>query len=149
MAKNSDITSKRLIAIAPEGWVRWATNIQDASNCEILSGEFQFFSRETDMLIHIHESSVGEFLTLFEIQTRYSAEMPKRIRSYSAFAEAKYNLPVYPILINILPYMEFLPGSKQFAQTNDAPRIVQDRIVRARPYRVTRPRSRSRSGYRL
>jgi predicted transposase YdaD len=110
MAKNSDITSKRLIAIAPEGWVRWATQIQDASNCEILSGEFQFFSRETDMLIHIHQSSVGEFLTLFEIQTRYSNEMPKRIRSYAAFAEAKYNLPVYPVLINILPYNQPIPS---------------------------------------
>lgn len=109
MAKHSDITSKRLIAIAPEGWVRWATNIQDASNCEILSGEFQFFSRETDMLIHIHQSSVGEFLTLFEIQTRYSEEMPKRIRSYAAFAEAKYDLPVFPILINILPTQQDIP----------------------------------------
>ncbi len=62
------------------------------------------------MLIHIHESSVGEFLTLFEIQTRYSNEMPKRIRSYAAFAEAKYNLPVYPVLINILPYNQTIPS---------------------------------------
>ncbi len=109
MAKQSDITSKRLIAIAPEEWVRWATNVADASNCEILSGEFQVISRETDMLILVHESSIGEFLTLFEVQTRYSVEMPKRIRAYAAFAEAKYDLPVFPILINILPYQQTIP----------------------------------------
>lgn len=109
MAKTADITSKRLIALLPENWVRWATNVQDAANCEILSGEFQFASRETDTLVRVHESSAGEFLTLFEIQTRYSPEMPKRIRSYAAFAEAKYDLPVYPILINILPYYQPIP----------------------------------------
>ena len=29
--------------------------------------------------------------------------MPKRMRAYAALAEEKYNLPVYPVLINILP----------------------------------------------
>jgi predicted transposase YdaD len=115
MAKHSDITSKRLIAIAPEEWVRWATDVKDASNCEILSGEFQFVSRETDMLILVHESSIGEFLTLFEVQTRYLPEMPKRIRAYAALSEAKYDLPVFPILINILPYHQEIP---EFYESN-------------------------------
>lgn len=90
--------------------MRWATNVADAKNCEILSGEFQLVSRETDTLIRVHESSAGEFLTLFEIQTRYSPEMPKRMRAYAALAEAKYDLPVYPILINILPYNQIIPA---------------------------------------
>ena len=34
--------------------------------------------------------------------------MPRRIRAYTALAEESYNLPVYPVLINILP-----PSSKQ------------------------------------
>jgi hypothetical protein len=29
--------------------------------------------------------------------------MPLRIRAYTALAEEKYKLPVYPVLINILP----------------------------------------------
>jgi predicted transposase YdaD len=29
--------------------------------------------------------------------------MPQRIRAYTALAEERYNLPVYPVLINILP----------------------------------------------
>lgn len=29
--------------------------------------------------------------------------MPQRIRAYAALAEERYNLPVYPVLINILP----------------------------------------------
>lgn len=29
--------------------------------------------------------------------------MPQRMRAYAALAEEKYNLPVYPVLVNILP----------------------------------------------
>ncbi len=111
MAQTSDITSKRLISLDPEEWVRWATNVLDATDCEILSADFQFLSRESDTLILVNHSSVGKFLTLFEMQTRYSPEMPKRMRVYAALAEAKYDLPVYPVLINILPYYSEIPSS--------------------------------------
>ncbi|HEX8999105.1 MAG TPA: hypothetical protein VGB07_04330, partial [Blastocatellia bacterium] len=29
--------------------------------------------------------------------------MPKRVRAYSALAEEKFDLPVYPVVVNILP----------------------------------------------
>ena len=77
MAKTSDITSKSLISLLPNDWVRWATNIEDASDCEVLNTEFQLISRNTDALVLVNKSSVGKFLTLFEIQTRYSLERVK------------------------------------------------------------------------
>ena len=106
---SSDITSKRLIAINPDEWVRWASNVEDASSCELVGGEFQFVRRYTDTLVRVKHSSVGEFLTLFEIQTTYSLKMPKRMRSYAALAEEVFDLPVYPVLINILPYGKEIP----------------------------------------
>jgi predicted transposase YdaD len=104
MTKTSDITSKSLISLLPNDWVRWATNVEDADNCEVLNTEFQLISRNTDALVLVNNSSVGKFLTLFEIQTRYSLEMPERMTAYAAFARERYRLPVVPVLVNILPY---------------------------------------------
>jgi predicted transposase YdaD len=109
MAQSSDITSKRLVSISPEDWVRWGTDIEDVGDCEVLNTEFQLVSRNTDALVLVNDSSVGKFLTLFEIQTRYSKEMPQRMCAYSALARAKYNLPVFPILVNILRYGKKIP----------------------------------------
>lgn len=64
-SKSSDITSKNLIAFAPEDWVRWATNVEDASGCEVLNSEFQLVSRNTDALVMVRNSSVGQFLDAF------------------------------------------------------------------------------------
>lgn len=107
--KSSDITSKKLISLAPEDWVRWATEVERVGKCEVLDTEFQLVSRQTDALVLVRDSSVGRFLTLFEIQTRYSTEMPLRMRAYAALAEAKFGLPAFPILVNILPYGKPIP----------------------------------------
>lgn len=40
---------------------------------------------------------------LIELQLRYLTRMPKRVRAYSALAEEKFDLPVYPVVVNILP----------------------------------------------
>lgn len=39
---------------------------------------------------------------LNELQLRYNTRLPLRMRAYAALAEERYNLPVYPVLINIL-----------------------------------------------
>lgn len=108
---SSDVTSKRLIAINPEGWVRWASGVADAVGCELVSGEFQFIRRFTDTLVLVRQSAVGEFLVLFEIQTYYTPTMPNRMRSYAAFASEVYRMPVFPVLINIMPYGKPIPTS--------------------------------------
>ncbi len=41
-------------------------------------------------------------MLLNELQLRYQSQMPRRMRAYAALAEEKYNLPTYPVLINIL-----------------------------------------------
>ncbi len=69
---------------------------------EILSEEFQWISRESDVLIRATSPEYGEFIVLNELQLRYSSKMPRRVRSYAALAEEKYQLPTYPVLINIL-----------------------------------------------
>jgi predicted transposase YdaD len=45
----------------------------------------------------------GEFLILNELQLRYTDKMPLRMRAYAALAQERYGLPVYPVLVNILP----------------------------------------------
>ncbi len=106
MAKSADISTKRLISLAPENWVKWVTQIPDIVVGEVLNSEFQWISRESDVLIRAQSPQYGEFLVLNELQLRYKPEMPKRMRAYAALAEEKYNLPTYPVLVNILKESE-------------------------------------------
>ncbi|MEA5574928.1 Rpn family recombination-promoting nuclease/putative transposase [Anabaena sp. UHCC 0451] len=102
MVKKADISTKKLISLAPENWVKWVTQIPDIITGEIINSEFQWISRESDVLVKANSPKYGEFLVLNELQLRYKPEIPKRMRAYTALAEEKYNLPTYPVLINIL-----------------------------------------------
>lgn len=101
MAKAADIGSKRLISLAKTGWVQWVTQNPDIVAGEFLDSQFQWLSRESDVLVKANSPEHGDFLVLNEIQLNYQVRMPKRMRAYAALAEEKYNLPVYPVLINI------------------------------------------------
>ncbi|MBP5975932.1 Rpn family recombination-promoting nuclease/putative transposase [Brasilonema sp. CT11] len=102
MPKSADISTKKLISLAPDNWVKWVTQIPDITAQEILNSEFQWISRESDVLIRAESPQYGQFLVLNELQLRYKPEMPKRMRAYAALAEEKFDLPTYPVLINIL-----------------------------------------------
>ncbi|MDB9447417.1 Rpn family recombination-promoting nuclease/putative transposase [Anabaena sp. CS-542/02] len=108
MAKKADIGGKRLIGLAPNTWVKWITQRSDLQVQDILNTEFQWIERESDVLLKVLSPEIGEFLLLNELQLRYNQRMPRRLRAYTALAEERYNLRVYPVLINILP-----PSNKQ------------------------------------
>ena len=113
MAKGADIGSKRLISLAPEAWVRWILGDVDIAAAEVISGDFQWVSRETDVLLRVQETGGSEFLVLNEVQFRYREDLPLRMRAYAALAEERYKLPVYPVLVNILN-----PGPKVVIPTS-------------------------------
>ncbi|MDJ0676754.1 MAG: transposase, partial [Calothrix sp. MO_167.B42] len=97
MVKPADVSTKRLISLAPDNWVRWVTAIPNINVREILNSEFQWISRESDVLIRVHSPEDGEFLVLNEVQLRYNSKLPRRMRAYAALASEKYNLPTYPV----------------------------------------------------
>lgn len=103
MAKTTDIGGKRLISLMPDAWVQWVTGRPEAVAREVLSGEFQWLSRATDVLVRASLPEIGEFLVLIELQLRPQKRMPKRVRAYAGLAEEKYDLPVYCVVINVLP----------------------------------------------
>jgi predicted transposase YdaD len=103
VAKASDIGGKRLLGLAPDAWARWVTQQADVIALEILGSEFQWVSRENDVLMKVRSPIHGEFLILNELQLRYTDKMPLRMRAYAALAQERYGLPVYPVLVNILP----------------------------------------------
>ncbi|MEA5536778.1 Rpn family recombination-promoting nuclease/putative transposase [Crocosphaera sp. XPORK-15E] len=102
MAKPADIGSKRLISLSPTPWVQWVMETSEVQAREIITTEFQWVNRDTDVLIRAYTPTDGEFLVLNELQLRYTAKMPQRMTAYAALAREKFNLPVYPVLINIL-----------------------------------------------
>jgi predicted transposase YdaD len=103
VVKKADIGGKRLLGLAPDTWVQWVTQQSDVVALEILGSEFQWVSRENDVLMKVYSPTHGEFLILTELQLRYTIKMPLRVRAYIALAEEKYELPVFPVLVNILP----------------------------------------------
>ncbi len=103
MAKKADIGGKRLISLDPDAWVQWVTGLADLRALDVFSSEFQWISRESDVLIKVNSPEHSQFLLLNELQLRYSPKMPKRMTAYAALAREKYDLPVFPILLNILP----------------------------------------------
>ena len=103
MAKPVDIGSKRLISLAPNAWVQWVTGNSQVRASQLLDAEFQWISRESDVIVKAKSPQHQEFLILNELQLRYDQKMPQRMRNYVALAEEKYNLSAYPVLINILP----------------------------------------------
>ncbi|MGF1576670.1 MAG: Rpn family recombination-promoting nuclease/putative transposase [Cyanophyceae cyanobacterium] len=109
MASKADIGSKRLVGLNPQSWVRWITQNPQVVFQEMLNSEFQWVSREGDVLIRAWDPQLGEFLIANEIQLRYSPEMPRRMRAYAALAEEKFKLPVYPVLVVILPGPDGIP----------------------------------------
>jgi predicted transposase YdaD len=102
MVKVSDIGGKRLLGLAPDSWAKWVTQQADVVALEILGSDFQWVSRENDVLMKVRSPIYGEFLILTELQLRYTDKMPLRMRAYAALAQEKYQLPVYPVLVNIL-----------------------------------------------
>ncbi|UKO97350.1 Rpn family recombination-promoting nuclease/putative transposase [Nostoc sp. UHCC 0870] len=102
MTKSADVSTKRLISLAPDNWVKWVRQFPDITAGEIVNSEFQWISRESDVLIRVKNPQYGNFLVLNELQLRPTSEMPRRMRAYAALAEEKYKLLTYPVLINIL-----------------------------------------------
>lgn len=103
MPQAADIGSKRLIGLAPDAWVQWVTQRPDTVARAIVTSEFQWISRASDVLVQTYSPQLGDFLVLNELQFRYTPDMPLRMRAYAALAEERYRLPVFPVLINILP----------------------------------------------
>jgi predicted transposase YdaD len=59
MPKPADIGTKRLISLAPNNWVKWVTQIPDIVTSDILDPQFQWVSRESDVLYHVRQISYG------------------------------------------------------------------------------------------
>ncbi|WP_445636289.1 DUF4351 domain-containing protein [Nostoc sp. DSM 114161] len=126
MAKAADIGSKRLINLAPDAWVQWVTQCPEVVAKEILGSEFQWVSRETDVLVKAYSPTHGDFLVLNELQLRYTAHMPLRMRAYAALAQERYQLPTYPVLVNILPPPSSLTIVSSYEQEFLGLRAIQD-----------------------
>jgi len=114
MTRKVDIGSKRLISLAPDNWVQWVTQRKDIRVKEFISSEFQWISRDNDVLIKA-ENPEEEFLILNELQLRYNEKVPLRMTAYIALARERYKLPIYPVLINILPHVK-TPNIPNFYQ---------------------------------
>jgi predicted transposase YdaD len=99
----ADIGSKRLIGLAPDAWARWVTRRDDVVAEEIVAAEFQWVSRESDVLLRASSPEHGPFLLLTEMQLRHDPWMSWRMQAYAALAEERYHLPAYLVVVNILP----------------------------------------------
>lgn len=98
----ADISSKYVLAGDPAEWIRWLLQDPTVEVEEHLSGEFQFILRHSDALFRVRGKQ-GAFVIAAEVQLHPDARMPRRMRAYTALAEEKYDLPVYPVVLYLLP----------------------------------------------
>ncbi len=126
MPPKADIGSKRLISLDPQAWIRWVTQNPQIQFQEMVTSEFQWLSREGDVLIRAQDPDQGEFLIATELQLRYSPEMPRRMRAYAALAEEKFKLPVYPVLVVILPVSGNTPVATAYQSEIQGIKAQQD-----------------------
>jgi predicted transposase YdaD len=105
MSKPADIGGKRLVSLSPNNWAQWLTQLPQVRVAEMLDSDLQWVSRENDILLKVTSPETGDFLLLNELQLRYTSKLPRRMRAYSGLVEEKYELPVYPVLVNILPHV--------------------------------------------
>lgn len=103
MAQEADSGSKKLISLDPTAWVRWATGLPDITASRPLDHEFQWVTRRADSLVPAHSPSLGDFLVATEFTLRYNDQAPERMAAYCSLAREKYRLPVFPILMVLLP----------------------------------------------
>lgn len=102
------------------------TQLPEVVAKEILGSEFQWISRETDVLVKAYSTTHGDFLVLNELQLRYTAHMPLRMRAYAALAQERYRLPTYPVLVNILPPPSTVTIVNSYEQEFLGLRAIQD-----------------------
>jgi predicted transposase YdaD len=107
MAKKADTSTKRLVSLHQDDWARWLMRDEAVVVQAMLSSDFQWIQRESDIILRVEHPTEGVFLLVNEVQLRYELPMPVRLMVYSILGEERYQLPVYPVLINILP-----PSSK-------------------------------------
>src|SRR5437016_6106908 len=103
MAGTVDIGSKRLISLAPTPWVRWLLGDNSLEALDLLSSDFQWVARANDVLIKVRSPVYGDFLIANEMQLRPHRYMDRRVRAYAGLGEERYSLPIYPVVVNVLP----------------------------------------------
>ncbi|MBK7200450.1 Rpn family recombination-promoting nuclease/putative transposase [Candidatus Amarolinea dominans] len=113
MPKVADIGGKRLISLAPDAWAQWVTQRNDVVAREVVTSEFQWISRASDVLMRCFSPEQGEFLQLTELQIRYKPGL-RRMRAYAGLAEETFHLPVFPVLINILPSKQGVEAPERY-----------------------------------
>jgi len=109
MVKAADIGSKRLVSLAPAAWARWLLGEEEMPQVELIESEFLWVSRTNDILIRVQSERHGLFLIANEIQLRPDPRMAQRMRAYAALAEERYDLPVLPVVVNVLPGTQPIP----------------------------------------
>jgi predicted transposase YdaD len=102
-SRAADLGGRKLIGLLPDDWLRFVTSRPDIRSLEQLEGSLQWVGRETDVLLRVVDPEAGEFLVAIELQLHPDRNMPLRVDVYAALGEQKYGLPVYPVVINILP----------------------------------------------
>ncbi len=98
----ADIGGKRVLGEAPETGVRWLLKDPSLEVKAALTEEFQFVLRHSDELLLV-EGESGSFLVLTELQLHRDPKMGLRMRAYAGLAEQRYELPVYPVVMVLLP----------------------------------------------
>jgi predicted transposase YdaD len=98
-----DAGSKWSIHLYARAWAEWLLAREQIEVEAELSSEFQIITRATDVLLQVRGAQEGRFLALTELQTRFDANMPRRLAAYAALAREKFQQEVFVTVIYLVP----------------------------------------------
>lgn len=147
MARHYDRAMKRLVSVFTRDYVRFTMDTEpDAAEPVVIEEpdkELPSLSREVDFLARVQLGS-DQILLLVEFQTRWTADMPKRMAAYCVRLFERYDEPVWPAVVVLRPggaletqwTMEARGVTVAFCQFAvvplwevDAQRVVEQRLV--------------------
>lgn len=79
-----------------------------------LSGELQFITRATDVLLRVKDEQGVDFLSLTDLQLQFDENMDRRLAAYAALAREKYHLEVHVAVVYLRPPPEGKSIAKVF-----------------------------------
>ena len=109
-----DTSGKHIIHLYARAWAEWIVDSQQLAVIDELSGEFQFITRATDVLLRVKDEQGVDFLSLTDLQLQFDENMDRRLAAYAALAREKYHLEVHVAVVYLRPPPEGKSIAKVF-----------------------------------
>lgn len=104
MSKPYDATAKTLIETDPVAWAAYLGIVRPAERIRIVDTDLSTITSAADKALRIEDES--PWLLHIEFQSSWDGSLPRRLLAYNAVLAEKHGLPVYTVVVLLVPRAE-------------------------------------------